>query len=232
MTLPEIAVTFSAAFTATVMGGLTLAAMRRADWFREESIWLAVEYKRAPSDILRYVQPGTSVANMKKMLGAPVAETETNFKYRFKNLYIEAESEDGITIESLTLVLPSVADGDVFEIHPINGLQYPEGDFLLGETRMGDVIEENDDLVTNVSSKSGSVGIAKYYGNPGYYQTYVFGVFDGPSAPHDGPDPERSVAHDDPSRKVINYVEITNRSELDVSGVAHFDFYMFRKLSE
>jgi hypothetical protein len=97
---------------------------------------------------------------------------------------------------------------------------------------MGELMEENEDLVTNVSSKSESVGVAKYYGNPGYYQTYVFGVFDGPSAPYDGPVPEGSVAHDDPSRKVINYVELTRNSELDVSGVAHFDFYTFRKLSE
>ena len=134
MTLPEIVITFSAAFTATVMGGLALAAMRRADWFREKSIWLAVEYKRAPGDILRYVQPGTSVANMRKMLGAPVAETETNFKYRYRNLYVEAESEDGTTIDSVTLVLPSVAEGDTFEIHPIDSVQYPEGDFVLGET--------------------------------------------------------------------------------------------------
>ena len=71
------------------------------------------------------------------MLGAPVAETGTNFKYRYRNLYVEAESEDGTTIDSVTLVLPSVAEGDTFEIHPIDSVQYPEEDFVLGETRGG-----------------------------------------------------------------------------------------------
>lgn len=230
MSIPEIAVTFSAAFMATVMGGLTLAAMRRADWFREESVWLAVEYKRAPSDILRYIQPGASVAHMKEMLGAPMVETERDFKYRFKNLYVEAESEDGTTIDSVTLVLPSVADGDAFEIHPIDNVQYPEQDFVLGETRMADVMEGGEDLVDNVSSKSSSVAVTQYYGNPGYYQTYVFGVFDGPSAHYDGPGTNSSM-RDDPSDMIVNYVEIT-REHLDDPGVAHFDFYTFRKLSE
>jgi len=230
MSIPEIAVTFSAAFVATVMGGLTLAAMRRADWFREESIWLAVEYKRAPGDILRYIQPGTSVAHMKKMLGDPMVETGKDFKYRFKNLYVEAESEDGTTIDSVTLVLPSVANGGAFEIHPIDNAQYPEQDFMLGKTRMGEVMEENEELVENVSSKSESIALTEYYGNPGYYQTYVFGVFDGPSAQYDVPKANSSV-RDDPEEKVINYVEIT-RERLDDPGVAHFDFYTFRKLSE
>lgn len=230
MSLVEITVTFSAAFIGSVMGGATLLVLRRADWLREEPVWLVVEYKQAPSDILRYIQPGTSVANMRKRLGAPVAETKTNFKYRYKNLYLEIDSEDGTTIDSVTLVLPSVADSDTFEVHPINNLESLEQNFVLGETRIEDVMEKDEELETNVSSKSESVAVTKYYGNPGYYQSYVFGVFDGPSAQYDGPE-TTSTIRDDPAGKVINYVEIT-REHLDDAAVAHFDFYTFRKLSE
>ena len=65
-----------AGFIAGVLGTLTVAYLQREGYLFTESRYLLLEHKTVPSDLLRYVQPGTSVANMREMLGAPLAETE------------------------------------------------------------------------------------------------------------------------------------------------------------
>jgi hypothetical protein len=55
-----------AGFIAGVLGTLTVAYLQREGYLLTESRYLLLEHKTVPSDLLRYVQPGTSVANMRE----------------------------------------------------------------------------------------------------------------------------------------------------------------------
>jgi hypothetical protein len=216
-----------AGFIAGVLGTLTVAYLQREGYLFTESRYLLLEHKTVPSDLLRYVQPGTSVANMREMLGAPLAETEQTYRYKFDNLYLEAESEDGITIDSMTLVLPSVRESDKFPIPPLDGGSEPS--YVLGELRLGEVAGPDDDIEEATSSKHGVVWVEKYYGNPGHYRSYLFGVFNGPSAPYDMSTDRKGgdTLLGDPDDLVVNLVTITGMGT-DPPEKAHFDFYTFR----
>jgi len=206
---------------------VAVAYLQREGYLFTESRHLLLENKTVPSDLLRYVQPGTSVANMREMLGAPLTETERTYRYKFDNLYLEVESEDGTTIDSMTLVLPSVDESDDFPIPPLES--HPEPDYVLGELRLGEVAEPEDDIKETTSSKHGIVWVEKYYGNPGHYRNYLFGVFDGPAAPYDvsidREDGETTLG--DPDELVVNLLTITEMGA-DPPEKAYFDFYTFR----
>jgi len=216
-----------AGFIAGFLVTVAVAYLQREGYLFTESRHLLLEHKTVPSDMLRYVQPGTSVANMREMLGAPLAETEQTYRYKFDNLYLEVESEDGTTIDSMTLVLPSVDESDDFPIPPLES--QPEPDSVLGALRLGEVAEPEDDIKETTSSKHGIVWVEKYYGNPGHYRNYLFGVFDGPSAPYDmAVDREDGdTILGDPDDLVVNLLTITGMGT-DPPEKAHFDFYTFR----
>lgn len=97
---------------------LAVAYLQREGFLFTKSRYFLLEHKTVPSDLLWYVQPGTSVANMREMLGAPLAETEQTYRYKFDNLYLEVESGDGTTMDSMNLDLPSVNESDDFPIPP------------------------------------------------------------------------------------------------------------------
>lgn len=56
---------------------------------------------------------------MREMLGAPLAETAQTSQYKFENLYLEVESGDGATTDSMNLDLPSANESDDFPIPPL-----------------------------------------------------------------------------------------------------------------
>lgn len=206
--------------------------LQRKGYVRVEPEVLQLEYKRAPTDLLRYVRPGTSVANMKEHLGAPfsVATHEilkypnaTTYQYKFSNLNLEAYSQDGITIHVMTLVLPRIGDADHFEV-PM--LQHVNG-FVLGRDCLGKVLGDNDEVQRDTSSKHGSLTVEKYYGNPGQYRRYRFGVFSGPSAPYDYLDEPINSSGVDPSKLIVNLFSLTSENG-DFSYYLHYHFYAFR----
>jgi hypothetical protein len=210
-----------------VLASLLIALLQRNSYFYTEPKQVLLEHKAVPSDLLAYIYPGTSIANLRDMLGPPFAETERSLKYKFKNLLLEVDTRDGVTIDTLTLVLPSVEEADEFPIPPLTSTQGAE--YVLGTLRLGEVMTHQDDLLEDTSSKHGAISVAKYFGNPGYYCNFLFGVFDGPGARYDGPlgPDDGSTLFGRPDDLIVNVLTISHM-DADVPEMAVFDFYSFR----
>lgn len=228
----NLVLSLTSSFVVGLVAWFTQRWLQRKGYVRVEPEVLQLEHKRAPTDLLRYVKPGTSTANMREQLGAPFSTdsrgTEENpdatiYRYKFSNLNLEAYSKDGATIHIMTLVLPSVRGPDCFSVPMLGSVE----DFVLGRDYLGKVLEEQDNPDWRTSSKHGLLAVEKYYGNPGQYRRYRFGVFTGPSAPYDLDTGSAGFRDTSPAELKINYFSLTgeNGGFLDSR---HYNFYEFR----
>lgn len=98
-----------------MLATLAVAYLQRGGFLFTESRHLLLEHNTLPSDLPWYVQPGTSVAKCGKCWG----RLSPKRQYKFENLYLEVESGDGTTTDSMNLDLPSVNESDDFPIPPL-----------------------------------------------------------------------------------------------------------------
>jgi hypothetical protein len=136
------------------------------------NVFKPVDFKtpNAPKDIFEYIIPGVSPAFIKDRLKSPNFENESSHVYKFSNLYLELIFADS-KVETINAILPDLAFKK-FKVHPF--------DFYFGKIRMKDVYENPTHIIKDGSSKFGAIWIEEYYGNPGHYNYYCFGVYVGP----------------------------------------------------
>ena len=200
----------------TVIGGLIFWRLR--EWLSNK-INPDIRFEKAPRNILKHITPGVTVEKVKELLGAPYYDDQGRLIYKFKHLNIEFKVESD-RITTIILLLKNFGFRRKYPIHPTK--------YTLGKTTLGDVIHNQENLGVEVASKHGKVWIERYFGNPGYYWNYTFGIFDGPSAqyPHDFPEfstSEQRIFGDYDDLKV-NFIAVSNKE----NNGATFDFFAMR----
>lgn len=162
----------------TIIVGLIL--WRLKDWLTHK-LNPDIKLKKAPKNLLKHITPGVTLEKVRELLSAPYFDDTNKMIYKFKNVNLEIR-KDGKRVSTIILILKKFGIGRKYPIHPTQ--------FTLGKVTLGDVLESQKNLGVETSSKHGQIWIERYFGNPGYYRYYTFGIFNGPSAiyPYDFPD--------------------------------------------
>lgn len=167
-----------------------------------------VEYRRAPKNFFAHVKPGVSVARMKEVLGTPHAEGGGQYRYAFSEACVQIDSEDAVTVDSVSVGLTRVTARNHFHIWPIH-------DLVLGKTSFASVIEAADEVIFDSSTKFYHFYIVKYYGFPGFYWNYAMGVLEcvGVAPDEHFWSPTNQSRDDIPPKMKINWACVTRCSE-------------------
>jgi hypothetical protein len=135
--------------------------------------------KRAPKNLFEYVKPGTSLARVREVLGPPHGESDGQFRYVFAEACVQIDSADKIAVDSVSAGLTSVARRNRFHVWPI-------ADLVLGKTTFASVLDPDDKVEFDYSSKFYHFYVLKYFGFPGFYWNYALGYLECPGISPDG----------------------------------------------
>jgi hypothetical protein len=138
-----------------------------------------------PEDILTKLNPGVSLEYTRQLLGEPnvhenllkeangefVPSEQEMFVWRFKNAFIAILSEGGKSIDGITLLKKSMEQPDKFKIYPL--------DYELGALEYSNISNECEPPKINAGAKQYYVFTKCYFGFPGKYWNFEFGLFEG-----------------------------------------------------
>ncbi len=172
-----------------------------------------------PENILSQLNPGTSINFTKELLGEPKIQedledesqnkTETIYVWHFNNAFISIRSIDNQSIETITLIKSSMEQSDKFTIYPLN--------YELGNLQYSDIKDLCESSQKNYSSKFYSLFTKCYFGNPGKYYSFEFGLFEGGNVIY-------NQAIDDINVGPFNYVSISS-NESNFSNIFFWGYY-------
>ncbi len=80
-------------------------------------------------------------------------------------------SSDDRSVDGITLILPKFNRRNRFPI--------PLTTFVLGKTTLADVMDKETQIEKDFSSKHWQLSVEQFYGFPGNYNYYTYGVFTG-----------------------------------------------------
>ncbi len=201
-------------FLSKIAGGFVTRILGRLiDRFKRPTIIR----KRAPENVFEQLCPGTTLERMREVLGAPHREHNGQYSYSFSDALVQVRSLDRNTISVLAVALPKIDKRSHFKIHPTQ--------FVLGKLRLSDVLEGDSEIQKDNSSKHWGFWVRKYYGFPGLYRHYTFGVLDAPclECPPFEWDYSNGVLKSAPKEVVVNWASVSGSSE---EG-EYFDFWAF-----
>lgn len=173
--------------------------------------------KRAPENLFEQLCPGTTLERMREVLGAPHREHDGQYSYSFNDSLVQVRSLDRNTITALAVALPKIDKRAHFRIHPM--------EFVLGKLRLSDVLDSDSEIKKDNSTKHWGFWVQQYYGFPGLYRHYTFGVLEAPclECPSFEWDYANDVLQSDPKDVVINWASVSGSSE---EG-EYFDYWAF-----
>lgn len=166
-----------------------------------------VRQPNTPINFFEYLQPGNNVAKAKEILGEPIYKSDVVMIFKMNDVNIQIIKKEA-KIETITAILPKFMWFKLFVIYPLK--------HKLGSVKICDVIKYADEIKYDTSSKHGSAWIECFFGNPGKYNYYTFGIFNGPSAIYPYKFPKLHVSIEDLDNEILNqkfnYISISNKS--------------------
>jgi len=204
----------------TKLGG-SLAG-RGADWALEQLKQLKrprIELKRAPENVFSHLPPGTSLARVREVLGTPHREDAGFYSFRFSDALIQVGPNDRESVESISVVIPQLGRRTRFPVYPLP--------LVLGKATLGDVLKLDPEaqIKKEFSSKYWCFWTESYFGFPGLYRHYLFGVMEAPCAqpPEFEWDHENERLKSDPNTVRVNWAAVSANQ-----GAAEtFNFWAF-----
>jgi hypothetical protein len=151
---------------------LALVVWRLKDWLSYK-INPDIKLRRAPRNIFEHITPGTTVDKVKELLHTPYYNDDNRMTYKFKNANLEIKKDEN-KVSTMILILKNFGFRNKYPIHPT--------DYTLGKVKLRDIINSQENVGVDISSKHGQVWIERYFGNPGLYWYFTFGIFNGPGA--------------------------------------------------
>lgn len=145
------------------------------------------------------------------------SERDGQYSYSFSDALVQVRSLDRNTITALAVALPKIDKRSHFQIYPMK--------FVLGKLRLGDILDSDSEIQKDNSSKHWGFWIQNYYGFPGLYRYYTFGVLEAPclDCPPFEWDHTNNVLKSGPKDVVVNWASVSGSPE---EG-EHFDFWAF-----
>ncbi|MDD2915791.1 MAG: hypothetical protein PHP70_10800 [Gallionella sp.] len=186
-------------------------------WFIGRFKRPTVTRTRAPENIFEQLCPGTSLERMKEILGVPHRESKGQYSYSFSDALVQVRSNDSSSITTLAVALPKIKKRSHFAIHPMH--------FVLGKARLNEVLDTDSAIKKDNSSKHWTFWVRNYYGFPGLYRYYTFGVLEAPclECPPFEWDHDKGNLKSDPKDITINWASVSGSSE----DGEYFDFWAF-----
>ncbi|WP_157381510.1 ETEC_3214 domain-containing protein [Methylophilus sp. 5] len=168
-----------------------------------------IELKRAPSNLFDHIKPGRSAEKMREILGAPHRKYADQYLYKFKDVCVQVSVHNDEYIQSVSMALSRVSKLGRFKISPL--------DFTLGKTTFLEVLKENSVIESDSSSKFYHYWTKAYYGFPGAYLYYTFGILVAPGVASPSDEfwsPNLHNRSEIPKDKKINWVSISHSDDL------------------
>src|SRR5215469_4776475 len=172
---------------------------------------------RAPVNLFEHAQPYASLEHLRAVFGTPYRSDKQWVTFRFRELFLQITTKDLATVETIDVLIRRPGLLQTFQIYP---LQY-----FLGKVVLSDVMTSDRKLTIEGSSKFCAVYTQQYFGFPGKYNHYTFGIYSGPGIRSVDFEitPARDGLASDPKKAVINWIRIASSSKDLVTP----DFYHF-----
>lgn len=169
----------------------------------------SIERKKAPSNIFDHIKPGITFDRVREVLGTPYRRHDSKYLYNFSDLKIQIITDINGQVSSISAALSRITWRSKFKV--------PVLEIILGKTTFLDVLEEDNPIHSDSSSKHYHYWTEAYYGFPGLYFHYAFGAME---APFINPPPSQNWSPnlDDrssiPKNIKINWICISDSSEI------------------
>ncbi|GGO83835.1 hypothetical protein GCM10011348_28660 [Marinobacterium nitratireducens] len=165
-------------------------------------------YKRAPKNLFEHVKPGVSIDSVKEILGTPNQKSENQYRYVFSDACVQVDFNDHSSVNAVSVGLANISFWKRFQVWPIN-------DLVLGKTTFAKIIDPDDEIHFDSSSKFYHFYVIKSYGFPGFYWNYAVGVLECPRVSTDKYhwSPELDQRSEIPPKMKVNWVCVTNLDE-------------------
>ena len=159
---------------------------------------------RAPVNLFVHAQPYVTLEHCRDIFGSPYRVDGCWITFRFNDIYLQVTSKDGITAMSVDVLLRRHRAFTTFPVYPLK--------FVLGRLKLSDVLDGNNHLQREYSSKFYCIFTNRYFGNPGNYHHYLFGVYSGSGirGPKFTWDNINCRLQSDPARIPINWIKISS----------------------
>jgi hypothetical protein len=192
----------------SVVKALATPAMKLVSYAFDKFRRPLLSTKRAPKNLFEYVKPGTSLAKVREILGSPHGEAGSQLRYVFSEACVQIDSADMIAVDSVSVGLSSVARKNRFHVWPI-------ADMVLGKTKFASILDSEDKIEFDYSSKFYHFYVLKYFGFPGCYWNYALGYLECPRISPDGHhwSPDSQSREEIPKEMSINWACVTRQSE-------------------
>jgi len=176
-----------------------------------------VKELRAPVNLFEHIQPYVSIEHLRDVFGVPYRTEQGWITFKFSDVFVQIVSKDGTTVSSADVLLRRISP---FTIFPVYLLEY-----VLGKSTLASILDSDSEIKKEYSSKFFCVYVNRYFGFPGKYNHYTFGVYSGPGirAPKYKWNNKINKLESDPNRVLVNWVRITSSKEEAVTP----NFYHF-----
>lgn len=188
---------------------LTSALFKLISWAYGRFKRPTISLRKAPSNLFDHIKPSISVEKMREILGVPHRSYANEYLYSFKDLCVQISTHNDKYINSVSVALVRVSNLSKFKLPPL--------DFILGKTTFLEILDENAVIESDSSSKFYHYWTKAYYGFPGAYYYYTFGVLEAPgitSPPGEFWSPNIQSKSEIPKNKKINWVSISNSADI------------------
>jgi len=169
----------------------------------------SIEYKKAPSNLFEHIKPRVTFEKMQEILGVPHRRYENKYLFVFSDLFVQIIIDENRLVSSVSAALTKITFRSRFKTPALN--------FVLGKTNFVDVLEDDSPIELDFSSKHYHYWTKAYYGFPGLYLHYAFGVLEAtgiPSPPGKHWSPDLDQRSDIPHNKKVNWICIADSDEI------------------
>ncbi|OMQ78005.1 hypothetical protein [Burkholderia pseudomallei] len=135
-----------------------------------------VGYQLTPSNLLEVVRPFSNYRKALELLGEPHHVWNAQASYRFADSLLQIEHDANDVITAVTLATLKLRWPHRFRVHPLG--------FMLGKNTFRDVFPEGEIALSHIgSSKFNIYSKTEYFGFPGSYLHFSFGIVEAATWP-------------------------------------------------
>ncbi len=176
---------------------------RLVGWGHEKLQRPHIALRRAPKNLFEHVKPGISVPRMREVLGVPHREEQGQYRYVFSEACVQLDSEDETTVDAISVGLSTISWRHRFRVWPMH--------FVLGKTTFRSVVEPEDKVEFDFSSKHYHFYVVKHFGFSGLYWSFALGVLECPWVypDHHHWSPTQQSREQIPPEMKINWASVT-----------------------
>ena len=132
----------------------------------------SIQLKKAPSNIFDHIKPGVTFDRVREVLGTPYRRHDNKYLFNFSDLKVQIITDPNGQVSSISAAISRITWRSKFKV--------PVLEINLGKTTFLEILEEDNPIQSDSSSKHYHYWTEAYYGFPGLYLYYAFGAMEAP----------------------------------------------------